>query len=190
MATETRRGGLARETGRGLRFAESAMATPRRAPDLFQQLSWQELQCRWRQQENPASRIWRQNRHGRINCGPCRLLVYPCGGYALARFLDYQCDEDASFARSNVRVALWAIMGAVAAHGVDAIKDAAETLPFGGFKESEVAAFLAPGWNYRARQRTLAGVAFRRRARDTPRLRPRRAGRIIPRRGVSLEEGP
>jgi hypothetical protein len=41
-----------------------------------------------------------------------------------------------------------------------------------------------------ARQRTLAGVAFRRRARDTPRLRPTRAGRIIPRRGVCLEEGP
>ena len=49
MATETSRRGLARETGRGLRFAESAMATPRRAPDFFQQLSWQELQCRWSQ---------------------------------------------------------------------------------------------------------------------------------------------
>jgi hypothetical protein len=39
-------------------------------------------------------------------------------------------------------------MGAVAAaRGMDAIKHAAETLPFGGFMESEVAAFLAPGWN-------------------------------------------
>jgi hypothetical protein len=28
-----------------------------------------------------------------------------------------------------------------------AIKHAAETLPFCGFKESEVAAFLVPGWN-------------------------------------------
>jgi len=45
MATETSRRGLARETGRGLRFPESAMATPRRAPDYFQQLSWQDLQC-------------------------------------------------------------------------------------------------------------------------------------------------
>jgi hypothetical protein len=33
------------------------------------------------------------------------------------------------------------------AFSMDAIKHAAETLPFGGFKESEVAAFLAPGWN-------------------------------------------
>jgi hypothetical protein len=39
-------------------------------------------------------------------------------------------------------------LGAVAApHGIEAIKHTAETLPFGGFKESEVAAFLAPGWN-------------------------------------------
>ena len=67
--------------------------------------------------------------------------------HALARFLECQCDEDASFAQSNARAALCAIMGAVAAaHGMDAIKHAAH-LPFGGFKESEVAAFLAPGWN-------------------------------------------
>ena len=72
----------------------------------------------------------------------------PTGLYALARFLDYQCDEDASFAQSNACGALCAIMGAVAApHGMDAIKHTAETLPFGGFKESEVAAFLAPGWS-------------------------------------------
>jgi hypothetical protein len=36
-------------------------------------------------------------------------------------------------------------LGAVAApHGIEAIKHTAETLPFGGFKESEVAAFLGP----------------------------------------------
>jgi hypothetical protein len=76
------------------------------------------------------------------------LLVHPCGGYALARFLERQCDEDASFAQSNACGALCAIMGAVAApHGVDAIKHTAEALPFGVFKESEVAAFLAPGWS-------------------------------------------
>ena len=76
------------------------------------------------------------------------MLVYPCGGYALARFIECQCDEDASFAQSNACGALCAIMGAVAApHGMDAIKHTAETLPFGGFKESEVAAFLAPGWS-------------------------------------------
>ena len=116
--------------------------------------------------------------------------VTPTGLSALARFLDYQCDEDASFAQANACVALCAITGAVtAAHSMDAIKHAAH-LPFGGFKESEVAAFLRPGGIDGARQRTLAGVAFRRRARDTPRLRPTRAGRIIPRRGVSLEEGP
>ena len=41
-----------------------------------------------------------------------------------------------------------AIMGALAApHGMDANKHTAEALPFGGFKESEVAAFLAPGWS-------------------------------------------
>jgi hypothetical protein len=115
--------------------------------------------------------------------------VTPTGLYALARFLDYQCDEDASFAQSNAFVALGAITGAVAAaDGMDAIKHAAH-LPFGGFKESEVAAFLRLGGNDGARQRTLAGVAFRRRARDTPRLRPTGAGRIIPRRGVFLEEG-
>jgi hypothetical protein len=121
-----------------------------------------------------------------IACG----AMTPTGLYALARFLDYQCDEDASFAQTNACVALCAITGAVtAAHGMDAIKHAAH-LPFGGFKESEVAAFLRRGGIDGARQRTLAGVAFRRRARDTPRLRPTRAGRIIPRRGVSLEEGP
>jgi hypothetical protein len=39
-------------------------------------------------------------------------------------------------------------MGAVvAAHGMDAIKHAAKTMPFGGCKETEVAVFLAPGWN-------------------------------------------
>jgi hypothetical protein len=39
-------------------------------------------------------------------------------------------------------------MGAVAtAHGMGSIKHAAEALPFGDFKDSEVAAFLAPGWN-------------------------------------------
>jgi hypothetical protein len=39
-------------------------------------------------------------------------------------------------------------MGALAApHGMDANKHTAEALPFGGFKESEVAAFLAPGWS-------------------------------------------
>ena len=102
--------------------------------------------------------------------------VTPTGLYALARFLDYQCDEDASFAQSNARAALCAITGAVAAaHGMDAIKHAAH-LPFGGFKESEIAAFLRPGGIDWARQRTLAGVAFRRRARDMPRLRPTRAG--------------
>jgi len=59
-----------------------------------------------------------------------------------------QRDKDASFARSDACVALCAIMGAVAAaHGMDAIKHPAETLPFGGFKKREVAAFLAPGWN-------------------------------------------
>ena len=69
--------------------------------------------------------------------------VTPAGLYALARFLDYQCDEDASFAQSNARAALCAIMGdaVAAAHGMDAIKHAAH-LPFGGFKESEIAAFL------------------------------------------------
>ena len=68
--------------------------------------------------------------------------VTPTGLYALARFLDYQCDEDASFAQSNAFVALGAITGAVAAaHSMDAIKHAAH-LPLGGFKESEVAAFL------------------------------------------------
>ena len=36
--------------------------------------------------------------------------VTPTGLYALARFLDYQCDEDASFAQSNARAALCAIM--------------------------------------------------------------------------------
>jgi hypothetical protein len=48
-----------------------------------------------------------------------------------------------SVARSNARAALCAIMGAAvaAAHGMDAIKHAAH-LPFGGFKESEIAAFL------------------------------------------------
>jgi len=72
----------------------------------------------------------------------------PTGLYALARFLDYQCDEDASFAQTNACVALCAITGAVtAAHGMDAIKHAAETLAFGGFMDSEVAAVLAPGWN-------------------------------------------
>jgi hypothetical protein len=71
------------------------------------------------------------------------LGVTPTGLYALARFLDYQCDEDASFAQSNARAALCAIMGAAvaAAHGMDAFKHAAQ-LPFGGFKESEIAAFL------------------------------------------------
>jgi hypothetical protein len=102
--------------------------------------------------------------------------VTPTGLYALARFLDYQCDEDASFAQSNARAALCAITGAVAAaHGMNAIKHAAH-LPFGGFKESEIAAFLRPGGIDWARQRTLAGVAFRRRARGMPRLRPTRAG--------------
>jgi hypothetical protein len=68
--------------------------------------------------------------------------VTPTGLYALARFLDYQCDEDASFAQSNARAPLCAITGAVAAaHGMDAIKHAAH-LPFGGFKENEIAAFL------------------------------------------------
>ena len=106
--------------------------------------------------------------------------VTPTGLYALARFLKYQCDEPANFAQSNACVALCAITGTVTAtHSMDAIKHAAH-LPFGGFKESEIAAFLAPGWNYWARQRALTGVAFRRRARDTPRLRPTRAGRIIP----------
>jgi len=38
-------------------------------------------------------------------------------------------------------------MGAVAAvHGMDAIKHTAH-LRFGGFRESELVAFLAPGWN-------------------------------------------
>ena len=116
--------------------------------------------------------------------------VTPTGLYALARFLKYQCDEPANFAQSNACVALRAIMGAVAAaHGMDAIKHAAH-LPFGSSKESEIAAFLRLGGIDGARQRTLAGVAFRRRARDTPRLRPTRAGRIIARRGLSLEEGP
>ncbi len=68
--------------------------------------------------------------------------VTPTGLYALARFLDYQCDEDASFAQSNACVALCAITGTVTAtHSMDAIKHAAH-LPFGGFKESEIAAFL------------------------------------------------
>ena len=59
-----------------------------------------------------------------------------------------QCYEDGSFALSNACVALCAIMGTVAAsHGMDAIKHAAETLAFGGFMDSEVAAVLAPGWN-------------------------------------------
>ena len=55
----------------------------------------------------------------------------------------YQCDEDASFAQSNARAALCAIMGAAvaAARSMDVIKHAAH-LPFGGFKESEIAAFL------------------------------------------------
>jgi len=49
--------------------------------------------------------------------------VTPTGLYALARFLDHQCDEDASFAQSNARAALRAMMGAVAAaHSMDAIK--------------------------------------------------------------------
>ncbi len=111
----------------------------------------------------------------------------PTGLYALARFLDYQCDEDASFAQSNARAALRAITGAVAAaHGMDGIKHAAKTLPFGGFKESEVAAFLRPGGIDSARQRTLAGVAFRRRARHAAPSADKGRG-IIPRRGVSLE---
>ncbi len=36
--------------------------------------------------------------------------VPPTGLYALARFLDYQCDEDASFAQSNARAALTAVV--------------------------------------------------------------------------------
>ena len=81
--------------------------------------------------------------------------VTPTGLYALARVLDYQCDEDASFALSNARATLCAITGAAvaAAHGMDAIKHAAH-LPFSGFKESEIAAFLRPGGIDRARQRT------------------------------------
>jgi hypothetical protein len=75
--------------------------------------------------------------------GLWRHIAVPSTGlYALARFLDYQCDEDASFAQSNARAAPCAITGAVAAaHGMDAIKHAAH-LPFGDFKETEIAAFL------------------------------------------------
>jgi hypothetical protein len=131
------------------------MATPRRAADFFEQLSWQELQCGLlvaccgKRTPAPSSRAteiapkatdfaqavadYRLWRH---------IGVPPTGLYALARFLDYQCDEDASFAQSNARAALCAITGAVAAtHSKDAIKHAAH-LPFGGFKESEIAAFL------------------------------------------------
>jgi hypothetical protein len=56
------------------------------------------------------------------------LLVHPCGAYALAHFLECQRDKDASFAQSNARGALCAVIGAVAApHGIDAIEHPAET---------------------------------------------------------------
>ena len=127
-----------------------------------------------------------------VKAGPMSIAAFiHAADYALAHFLERQCDEDASFAQSNACGALCAIMGAVAAaHGMDAIKHAAETCPSAVSRRARLRPFLRPDGIDWARQRTLAGVAFRRRARDTPRLRPTRAGRIIPRRGVSLEEGP
>ena len=90
--------------------------------------------------------------------------VTPTGLYALARFLDYQCDEDASFAQSNARAALCAIRAPPPPLPAWTSSSTPQNLPFGGFKESEIAAFLRPGGIDGARQRTLAEVVFRARA--------------------------
>ena len=72
--------------------------------------------------------------------------VRPAGIYAVAKFLDYQCNEDSSYERSTACLALRAIIGAVlTAHTPEKILSEAEQLPFMVRNASDVAAYLVSG---------------------------------------------
>lgn len=72
--------------------------------------------------------------------------VKPAGLYAVARFLDYQCDEDSSYARSNACLALRTIIGGVlTAHNAEAILSEAAELPYAPRTASDIAAYLDYG---------------------------------------------
>ena len=178
MATETSRRGLARETGRGLRFAESATATSRRAPDFSN--GYLGRRC------NVAG----ASRRSRLR-GLAPESAWPDIGRAMSiAGLSMRRIRARALHRVPMRRRrqLWVPSPPLTASRPSSTPP--KPCPSAVSRRARLRPFLGPNEIDRAGQRTLAGVAFRRRARGTPRLRPTRARRIVPRRGVSLEEEP
>ena len=73
--------------------------------------------------------------------------VPPTGLYALARFLDYQCDEDASFARSNAGVALCAIRRRCRRRSRHGRHQARRAVALRRLQGERDCGLLAPEWN-------------------------------------------